>query len=139
MSDDRIKWAALAAVVLVALMIFSIPILAILFPVLIVLIAEAPWLLAGALMLGFVGLTFVGLMATRSGYLPGTDDEETEEVDPLTTLQDRYAAGEISEAEFEHQVERILETDEIARRSPEFERSSARDRQSEPEREFERE
>lgn len=138
MSDDKLKWAVIAAVVLVAVMIFSVPILVILFPVLIVLIAEAPWLLAGALMMGFVGLAFLGLVAVRSGYL-SFSDEEAEEVDPLTTLQDRYAAGKISEAEFEHQAERILETDEIARRSAEFERSSARDRQSEPEREFERE
>lgn len=38
-----------------------------------------------------------------------TDDAAT---DPLETLRDRYARGEISEAEFERRVERLLETED---------------------------
>jgi len=33
--------------------------------------------------------------------------------DPLATLRDRYARGEIDEAEFERRVERLLETEDI--------------------------
>lgn len=33
--------------------------------------------------------------------------------DPLSTLRDRYARGEIDEAEFERRVERLLETEDV--------------------------
>lgn len=52
------------------------------------------------------------------GAIPGVDpdegDREQATADPLSTLQERYAAGEISEAEFERRLDRILETDEAA-------------------------
>jgi uncharacterized membrane protein len=45
--------------------------------------------------------------------------EETDEpesataADPLETLRDRYARGEIGEAEFERRLERLLETEDV--------------------------
>lgn len=41
----------------------------------------------------------------------GGDEEAVDERDPLEKLRDRYAAGEITEAEFDRKVERLLETD----------------------------
>lgn len=41
-------------------------------------------------------------------------DEDDATADPLETLRERYAAGEISEAEFDRKVERLLETDRDA-------------------------
>lgn len=43
---------------------------------------------------------------------PGDGDgAASDERDPLERLRDRYAAGEISEAEFDRKVERLLETE----------------------------
>lgn len=42
----------------------------------------------------------------------GADEESPESDDPLEVLRDRYARGEISEAEFERRVERLLETED---------------------------
>lgn len=40
--------------------------------------------------------------------------EATAETDPVTTLQERYAAGELSEAEFEAKLDRLIESNERA-------------------------
>jgi uncharacterized membrane protein len=45
---------------------------------------------------------------------PGTDEEVDERQAALATLRDRYANGEIDEAEFERRVERLLETESVA-------------------------
>lgn len=47
------------------------------------------------------------------------DPAETEptEVDPVTRLQDRYAAGEITEAEFEQRLEALIDANERAERA----------------------
>ncbi|WP_306059079.1 SHOCT domain-containing protein [Natronococcus wangiae] len=42
---------------------------------------------------------------------------ERETVDPVTTLQDRYAAGDLSEAEFESKLERLINANERAERA----------------------
>jgi hypothetical protein len=47
--------------------------------------------------------------ATRDGT--GFRDDPTE--NPLATLRDRYARGEIDEIEFERRVERLLETEDV--------------------------
>jgi len=39
------------------------------------------------------------------------DVEERDENDPLAILRERYARGELTEAEFERRVERLLETE----------------------------
>lgn len=43
----------------------------------------------------------------------------SEDVDAVETLKQRYAAGELSEAEFEHRLDRALDTPEKAVDSPE--------------------
>lgn len=67
----------------------------------------------------------LGILATAVGgeFDDGSAVSETESesaavdaegagADPLETLRERYAAGELTETEFERRVERLLETDE---------------------------
>ncbi|MFC6905510.1 SHOCT domain-containing protein [Halalkalicoccus tibetensis] len=84
---------------------------------LIVLAAEAPFVL---LVLLFVALLAVGL-AVRSGLALGGEDEEDEELDPLTELERRYVRGEITEEEFEHRLSTLLDAEERAGRDAELE------------------
>ncbi len=42
---------------------------------------------------------------------------EPAEVDPVTRLQDRYAAGEITETEFEQRLEALIDANERAERA----------------------
>lgn len=44
-------------------------------------------------------------------YFDGDDEAEDQE-DPLEALRERYASGELSEAEFERKLERLLETED---------------------------
>jgi len=45
---------------------------------------------------------------------PSADEtDDADPPDPLSILRERYACGEIDEAEFERRVERLLETDSI--------------------------
>jgi uncharacterized membrane protein len=63
---------------------------------------------------GVVLPTATGLAAAKreEGSQAGTNRrEKREDDDALATLRQRYAQGEISDAEFEHQVERLLETE----------------------------
>ena len=61
-----------------------------------------------------------------------TRSDAAAESDPVTKLQERYAAGELSEAEFEAKLERLIESNERAERAGvetdelelEFERSN---------------
>jgi len=98
-SRNHAKWAAL-----IIGMAFA-------FPVVMVLIRDAPWLL-----LALATTAFLGWIGVRTGWLDGGTDEDTE-ADPLMTLQKRYAAGELSEAEFERRLDRILESDEVVERA----------------------
>jgi len=43
---------------------------------------------------------------------PG-DDTDAEAVDPLETLRERYAAGEIDDVEFERRLEALLATEDV--------------------------
>ena len=43
--------------------------------------------------------------------------EAETEVDPVTTLQERYAAGELDEAEFERRLDRLIAANERAERA----------------------
>lgn len=52
----------------------------------------------------------VGWAALQFGVL--SDDEPAEPTDPLATLQERYAAGELSEAEFERRLDRIMDSEQ---------------------------
>jgi len=51
---------------------------------------------------------------TDHGARTARDDAETAEEDAFERLKNRYAAGEITESEFEHRLERLLEADERA-------------------------
>ena len=114
------------------------------FALAVVLIAQAP----PYVLLTIAVLVFLGWIGVRTGYLSQDDESEKEsERDPLTVLQKRYAAGEVSESEFEHRLERILESDQLVaeageRPDREIDRSDTGDvavADLEREREFERE
>ncbi|MBS3760847.1 SHOCT domain-containing protein [Halodesulfurarchaeum sp.] len=49
-----------------------------------------------------------------------TIPEDTNETDPVETLKNRYAAGEISDAEFERKLERLLEIEESESTTAEY-------------------
>lgn len=42
---------------------------------------------------------------------------DPEPVDPVTTLQERYASGDLSEAEFESKLDRLIDANERAERA----------------------
>ncbi|MFW5900400.1 MAG: SHOCT domain-containing protein [Halodesulfurarchaeum sp.] len=46
--------------------------------------------------------------------------EDESEIDPLETLKNRYAAGELSDAEFEAKLERLLELEESEAATAEY-------------------
>ena len=56
-----------------------------------------------------VGIAVASTIENRVSIDP--DGEARGATEPLETLRDRYAAGEIDEAAFERRVERLLETD----------------------------
>lgn len=55
----------------------------------------------------------LGILADDEEFSFGSDDGEESESDPLETLRRRYAEGELTEAEFERRVERLLETEDV--------------------------
>lgn len=61
-----------------------------------------------------------------------TEDDCFEDPDPdadaLTVLRQRYARGEISDAEFDHRLDRLLESDPERGRSGDRERATDRNR-----------
>ncbi|WP_312909254.1 SHOCT domain-containing protein [Natronosalvus caseinilyticus] len=75
----------------------------------------------GQLPSAVAGLVFGGTVAVFLGWIcyrwwsirrSRVEPDEDTAVDPLGTLQDRYAAGELSEDEFERKLERIMESTE---------------------------
>ncbi|ELY54983.1 SHOCT domain-containing protein [Natronococcus jeotgali] len=89
----------LADVIIVAALLFAGPLYAVAITALLV-----------------VSVFLVWYLTERAG---GADESEPtrESVDPVTELQRRYAAGELSEAEFERKLERLLDADERAERA----------------------
>lgn len=89
----------LADVIIVAALLFAGPLYAVAITALLV-----------------VSVFLVWYLTERVG---GADETEParESVDPVTELQRRYAAGELSEAEFETKLERLLDADERAERA----------------------
>lgn len=83
------------------------------------LILEAPWLLALAMLLWAwywwqtgknpVSSTLETVRGEREN-VSNTESEATAE-DPITALRERYARGEIDEAEFERRLDRLLSTE----------------------------
>jgi uncharacterized membrane protein len=77
----------------------------------------------------------VGILTDDEEFEFGDEDEQQEsaaESDPLDELRRRYAEGELTDAEFERRLERLLETEDMdvpsgatVEPSPERERQSA--------------
>ena len=65
---------------------------------------------------GFAGVLPMALGLVRLYQRRQKEDESAgdETEDALEALRQRYARGEISETEFEHRVERLLETESVA-------------------------
>lgn len=78
---------------------------------------EAWWI--GFPMIGGLVPLAVGLAQWYEARTDGDDAETDETADALERLRERYAEGELTEAEFERRLERLLETEsvETARRS----------------------
>jgi len=91
---------------------------------LIILLFSAVALLAPA----FAAMALLAPDAGRRTAPEARPGPSVEEADPVTVLQRRYAAGELSDEEFDRRLETVLETDEIGQ-SP-AERRSAGGRQS---------
>lgn len=66
-----------------------------------------------ALLIVSVFLTWYLTQRTGSRTTDGPDPEP----DPITRLQDRYAAGELSEPEFEAALDRLIDANERAERA----------------------
>lgn len=60
----------------------------------------------------FILSPLVWLLGDDFPLVESESDEETAE-DPLKTLRERYAAGEIDHAEFERRLDRLLETENV--------------------------
>ena len=94
----------LADILIIAALLFAGPLWALAFTILMILSVVLVWYLT-----------------TRTE--PGDRDDsganertvaDQRAVDPVTALQERYAAGELSEAEFEAKLDRLLESNERA-------------------------
>jgi len=83
---------------------------------------------------GFGGLLPMAMGATRLYRRRQLSDSRptSDEDDALATLRDRYARGELTDAEFERQVEQLLETEDTrtARERPSA-RGTDRERETE--------
>ncbi|MFU8869701.1 SHOCT domain-containing protein [Natronococcus sp.] len=92
----------LADIVIIAALLFAGPIYAVAITALLV-----------------VSVFLVWYLTERVGSPDGADADEParEPVDPVTELQNRYAAGELSESEFEAKLERLLDANERAERA----------------------
>jgi len=76
------------------------------------LAAGAPYFWV-AFPVGFGGVLPMTLGAVRL-YEQRQDETSEDESDPIETLRDRYARGELTDAEFERQVEDLLETEDAS-------------------------
>lgn len=63
------------------------------------------------------------------------DADESAETDPLAMLRERYARGELTEAEFERRLDRLLETEDIETAPNGSDGTTARRAEREPVRE----
>lgn len=108
----------------------------------VILAGQSPALLAV-----FGGFLFVGWLLVQIGVFEDDSERRTDrstddsQLDPLETLQLRYANGEIDEAEFEHRLDRIMESSEAVEqgrgdrnRGGSGSRSRSRNRDSSPQR-----
>ncbi|WP_122090298.1 SHOCT domain-containing protein [Halalkalicoccus subterraneus] len=81
------------------------------------LILEAPWLLALAMVLvaGYWWQTGTNPVTATLDAIRGEREDESrpvaEPADPLSALRERYARGEIGDEEFERRLDRLLATE----------------------------
>lgn len=100
----------LADVIVIAVALFAGPLYAVVLTVLLVASAFLVWFLARQ-----------ASKRDREAEIGRSADRETSEdadspagTDPVTTLQRRYAEGELTEAEFERRLDRVLDANERA-------------------------
>lgn len=91
----------LADVVIIAALLLADPIYAVAITALLVVSVFLTWYLTNR-------------VGTDGGTTDGTTDSER---DPVTRLQERYAAGELSESEFEAALDRLIDANERAHRA----------------------
>jgi len=75
---------------------------------------------AGVISSSVAALVTVAILGVYGGWLGLRwqrlrADSEPAQPDPLETLKDRYAAGELSDDEFEHRLEQLLSTEQAAK------------------------
>jgi len=78
-------------------------------------------LIEASALLGFFALFMIAFFGYFTAALLLNDDEETDAetdspVDPVTELEQRYVRGELSDEEFEHRLDRLIETEETIER-----------------------
>ena len=84
------------------------------------------WVLGFAVVLPVIAILFDEEDETE----PETMDATNEKMDPLQTVRDRYARGELTDEQFERKLDRLLETETV-----ESSEELVRDRSPVPERE----
>lgn len=77
---------------------------------LVALFAGVPW---WWMVLALGWLVLVPLVGMLTDAVSFDGESGSSEEDPLAVLRDRYARDEISEAEFERKVDRLLETEDV--------------------------
>lgn len=98
--------------------------------------AAPPYLLVGAVLFAIAGCLTVGVVrqanaapdsappADRSSPTRAAEDEpEDRREDPIETLRDRYAAGELADDEFQRRLARLLETEAVGETESETDRA----------------
>ena len=113
-----------------------------------VLLAAGVWWFWIIFVVGFAGVLPAAVQLTRWHESRRESQSQSHtESDPLESLRERYASGEIDEAEFERRVEQLLETESETetdqfyggRERDRFESGSERGESDSTDREFERE
>ena len=98
----------LADIVIIAALVFAGPVYAVAITALLVLSVFLVWYLTRR------AETTAG---DRERSVEHTDASVDTDPDPVTTLQNRYAAGDLSDAEFEAALERVIDANERAERA----------------------
>ncbi|ERG91720.1 MAG: putative membrane protein (DUF2078) [Haloquadratum walsbyi J07HQW1] len=64
-----------------------------------------------AFLVGFAGVLPLTIGVLRFYRENNNTSNQTSKEDPITTLRERYANGELTDEEFENQVEKLIETE----------------------------
>lgn len=99
----------LADVVIIAALLFAGPIYAVAITALLVVSVFLVWYL--------MRRTEAAETAAEDRKRSAGSEAETGELDPVTKLQNRYADGDLTEAEFEAKLERVIDANERAERA----------------------